>query len=249
MRPQYAYDALGRLWKVTDAENHVTTTRYCPDGKVWKVIDAKGNDAVVNTYNSRDGSLKQVQDANGHVTKYEYNGFMALSKTTYPDNTYEEFAYDQYRRLSGTLGRSGQTISLSYDGLNRVRTKMVVDPNTVTTNTITYQYDLLGRLYRVTDNTGTTKNTYDKAGRLIRVQYPGGKTVSYQYDAASNRTRLTYPDASYITYDYDELNRMTAVRDSTGTALASYTYDSRSRRTVLGQSGGSHPLLRHSRAP
>jgi len=32
---QYAYDALGRLWKVTDAENHVTTTRYWPDGKVW----------------------------------------------------------------------------------------------------------------------------------------------------------------------------------------------------------------------
>ena len=39
----------------------------------------------------RDGSLKQVQDAKGNVTKYEYNGFMALSKTTYPDNTYEQF--------------------------------------------------------------------------------------------------------------------------------------------------------------
>jgi len=36
-------------------------------------------------------------------------------------------------------------------------------------------------LYRVTDNTGTTKHTYDKAGRLIRVEYPGSKTVSYQY--------------------------------------------------------------------
>jgi hypothetical protein len=42
---------------VTDAENHVTTTRYYPDGKVWKVIDAKGNNSVVNTYNT-DGSLK-----------------------------------------------------------------------------------------------------------------------------------------------------------------------------------------------
>jgi YD repeat-containing protein len=48
----------------------------------------------------------------------------------------------------------------------------------------------------------------------------------------SGGTRLTYPDGAYITCDYDELNRLTAVRDSSGTALASYTFDSRSRRTA-----------------
>jgi YD repeat-containing protein len=64
-------------------------------------------------------------------------------------------------------------------------------------------------------------------------------TVSYQYDAASNRTRLTYPDASYITYDYDQLNRMTAVKNSAGTALGSYSYDDRSRRTELGYANGA----------
>ena len=49
----------------------------------------------------------------------------------------------------------------------------------------------------------------------------------------SDRSRLTYPDSTYITYDYDELNRMTAVRNSSGTALASYNFDDRSRRTGL----------------
>jgi YD repeat-containing protein len=57
-------------------------------------------------------------------------------------------------------------------------------------------------------------------GRLIQVQSPGGKTVSYQYDAGGNRTRLTYPDSTYVSYEYDTLNRMTYVRDSAGTALA-----------------------------
>ena len=42
-----------------------------------------------------------------------------------------------------------------------------------------------------------------------------------------------------ITYDYDELNRMTAVRDSSGTALASYSFDSRSRRTALTYANGA----------
>jgi YD repeat-containing protein len=65
------------------------------------------------------------------------------------------------------------------------------------------------------------------------------KTVSYQYDASSNRTRLTYPDSTYITYDYDELSRMTAVRNSSGTALASYNFDDRSRRTGLTYANGA----------
>ena len=48
----------------------------------------------------------------------------------------------------------------------------------------------------------------------------------------SGGTRLTYPDNTHITYDYDGLNRRTAVRNSAGTALASYRFDARSRRTA-----------------
>ncbi len=187
------------------------------------MIDAKGNNAVVNTYNARRqsqaGPGRQGQRDQVQVQWLHWPWPRPPTRT----DTYEQPTYDEYRRLSETRGRSGQMIELTYDNLNRVSTKRVWDANDALVNTITYQYDLLGRLYKVTDNTGTTKNTYDQAGRLIRVQYPGSKTVSYQYDAASNRTRLTYPDASYITYDYDELSRMTAVRDSSGTALASYS--------------------------
>ncbi len=91
---QYAYDALGRLWKVTDAEGHVTTTRYYPDNKVWKVIDAKGNNAVVNRYYG-DGSLKEVEDAKGNITRYEYNGFKGLKKTLYPNRSEPNDNYEE----------------------------------------------------------------------------------------------------------------------------------------------------------
>ena len=64
---------------------------------------------------------------------------------------------------------------------------------------------------------------------------------------AGNRTRLTYPDSTYITYDYDNLNRLTAVRNSGGTALASYTYDSRSRRTALEYRGQPPTICRRGR--
>jgi len=142
---------------VTERASHVpvTTTRYWPDGKIWKVTDSENHDTVTNTYYG-DGSLKQVKDAANHVTEYTYNGFMALDTTTYPDSTYELLTYDDYRRLSEKRGRSGQTISFTYDRLNRVTTKTVTDPNDLS-STITYQYDLLGRLYKTIDGSGTTK--------------------------------------------------------------------------------------------
>ncbi len=43
----------------------------------------------------------------------------------------------------------------------------------------------------------------------------------------------------YITYDYHQLNRLAAVRDQNHGTLASYTYDSRSRRTGLDYVNGA----------
>lgn len=50
--------------------------------------------------------------------------------------------------------------------------------------------------------------------------------------AAGNRTRLTYLDSSYITCEYDGMNRLTAVKNSSGAAVARYTFDWRSRRAA-----------------
>jgi len=85
---------------VTDAEGHVTTTRYWPDGKVWKVIDAKGNNAVVNRYYG-DGSLKEVEDAEGNITTYEYNGFKGLARTTYEEFRGHHTNWSEFREFRG----------------------------------------------------------------------------------------------------------------------------------------------------
>jgi hypothetical protein len=57
----------------------------------------------------------EVEDAEGNVTAYEYNGFKGLAKTTYEDDTYEVPTYDDYRRVTQTRGRWGQTIHLAPD--------------------------------------------------------------------------------------------------------------------------------------
>jgi RHS repeat-associated protein len=235
---QYFYDSLCRLWKTTDAEGHSTQTRYFPDNKVWKVIDANDNATVTKTYNT-DGSLQKVQDAKGNATQCQYNGFMKVNKTTFADDSYEELTYDWLQRVTDKRTRNDRHVSLTYDAIGRVLTKEILNGGSPADNTITYKYDLTGRLIRTTDNTGTTTYSYDNAGRLTSTTDAYGKTVSYQYDADGRRTRLTYPDSSYVSYEYDVLGQLTKIKDSSGTTLAEYTYDALSRRTELAYANGT----------
>jgi len=82
--------------------------------------------------------------------------------------------------------------------------------------------------------------SYDALNRITRVTTQG-KNIAYEYDPVGNRTKLTYPDATYLTYIYDQLNRLTSVSSSSlrggaagaDEAISSYTYDALSRRTGL----------------
>ena len=223
---------------MTDAENNVTETKYYPDSKVWRVIDAEDHDTVTNTYDA-NGYLIKVEDAEGNATEYEYNGFGGLKKTIYADGTYTEPSYSSIRETRSMRTRAGDTITMWYDDLNRVKRKDTPE------GCIKYRYDLRGRMIEtyeyntLSPKARLIKNTYDDAGRITKVEYEGGKDVEYEYDACSNRTKLTYPDASYITYEYDNINRLTKIKNQGGSTLAEYTYDSRSRRTDLDYLNGT----------
>ena len=61
--------------------------------------------------------------------------------------------------------------------------------------------------------------------------------MSYQYNEAGGRTRTTWPDGYHVAYGFDALNRMSSATENGSVALASYTLDALSRRTLL-QMGG-----------
>jgi RHS repeat-associated protein len=108
---------------------------------------------------------------------------------------------------------------------------------------VDYVYDLVGKIQRVNDPTGTYAFAYDNMGRLIgtTTQYsslPGRQfTNSYGYDAASNRTSFTAPDNSTAGYVYDTLNRLQTLTSSFAGQFG-FGYDALSRRTSLTRPNG-----------
>jgi RHS repeat-associated protein len=125
--------------------------------------------------------------------------------------------------------------------LNRLSTKAPSGQATVT-----YLYDLSGRLLSATTPvvsgnpaTGAFSFSHDTAGRLIQEETPDSKLVKYGLDKNSNLTKLTYPDGYYVTRVYDQLNRLTTIElDGATTAAVGITYDELSRRAVLTYANG-----------
>lgn len=194
-----------------------------------------------------DGEMATIKDANANVTTYAYDGFSRLTKTTFPDTTYEQLGLDENGNVTSRTNRAGQNLTYQYNALDWMTQR--VSPSPAATTTWTYMLD--GNVDVLSDDVGTHNTIdyeYDTAGRMksIATKIPGlaNKTVVYTLDQNGNRIKLAWPseDAAYsVGYCFDALNRMTAAMENTTTCgtslLASYTYDALSRRTNLTYAG------------
>jgi RHS repeat-associated protein len=250
----YAYDDLDRPSRVTqnltagEGGNRVSETVYNLDDTVQSVQRAVGS-TVAQTYATYtytdNGLVASVKDAKNNLTAYAYDGHDRKVKLSYPDpstaNTasstdYEQYGWDANANLTSLRKRSGQSITLAYDNLNRLTARSYP----TTADNVAYTYDLLGRRLAATGATAADNVAYawDNAGRLSSTT-ANGRTLSYQVDEAGNRTRLTWPDGVYVTTTYDALNRPTVIKESGSASLASYAYDDLSRRTTVTLGNGT----------
>ena len=152
------------------------------------------------------------------TTALAYDGFDRLATTTYPDSSTEAFSYDANGNVLSRQTRAGATITLTYDTLNRLRSKTPPSPMPA----VTYSYDLNGRLLSVSDTSAaivtptpngtlsTTTYTYDALNRLIGSSWApaaaqttpaaSNATFAYAYNAANQRISDATTDNSYWSY-------------------------------------------------
>ena len=252
----YGYDALDRQIRVTlslttaEGGPRVTETLYNLDGSVQAIKRAVGT-ALAQTYATytytASGRQATVQDAKGNLTTDQYDGQDRKVKTLFPNpagggtsaaTDFEQYGYDAAGNVTSLRKRNSQTVTLTYDNLNRLVSRGY--PSAA--DNVNFTYDLLGRRTAATFANGSYSITdvYDNAGRLTS-STAGSKTLSFQYDGAGNRTRTTWPEATafYVTAAYDALNRPTIIKESGSVALVTYAYDDLSRRTTATLGNGT----------
>jgi RHS repeat-associated protein len=203
-----------------------------------------------------NGLEKTVQDGNGNLTTYEYDGLDRLYQTSFPNKTgggssttdILSAAYSvvggnstplvQFDRKRSHLQGTPAEVEFSYDDLGRV----TLANATGSVNDVITTYDDFGNVKTLTRNGKTIAYDWDALGRLkSEATTISGQslTVSYLYDTAGRRIRMTYPDGFYVTYEYwgsgglRYICENSSICDNGSNIIATYEYDAYGRGEKL----------------
>ncbi|MGR4877863.1 ricin-type beta-trefoil lectin domain protein [Streptomyces sp. LARHCF249] len=226
----------------------VTDTLYSANGTVAETNNGYLADDHIKTELFVPKSMTEVHNS----TRTAYDGLgRAVRTTTVENGTAKHSAITQYGG-DWTLTRSAMSptgatplpgsraVKTSTDALNR--TTMVehytstgaeaVDPavvdNPATTKT-RYEYDVRGKLAKVTDPAGNNWTyAYDARGRMTSSTDPDMGTSTFTYNNLDQQTSATNMSGYAQHTKYDVLGRKTELRNddpNTGWLVASWTYD------------------------
>ena len=250
-RTDYTYDTHGNVLTETvyilpGTESCVTAYSYTDDMERGPGMDLDGlfcTSVTVSGIQDADGAAKENlttvikydtagretyrMDAAGNVTTYTYDIRGRLTRTDYPDGTYETASYNISQNTVTERNRAGYILVYAYDGL--------------------------GNLLTVTES-GTGKvletRTYDSRGRLSTVSNSSDgetfHTQNYAYDAFDRViSSYTYDEDDVMlageTYAYDVVTldgavyhktTKTVLGDTAAPSVVTVEYTDRYGRTV-----------------
>ena len=94
----------------------------------------------------------------------------------------------------------------------------IKDPQGTLTKTLSYQYDILGRLYRVNNpDSNYWEYSYDAMGNRLSSKDPKGNPLTYSYyDPLGRLEEVFQPGNIQTLYGYDSHNNLVSVTDGNG---------------------------------
>ena len=235
------YNSNGTVQNVTDANNNMTSYTYgdCNGMLPTAITYPPVNGVTQSTskqWNCSGGVVTNSTDANGKTTTFSYaDPLWRLTETSFPDGgstlttylTGSSFPWSVSKRTA-ISGSSELTQTAIYDGLSRV-TQTQTTSDSMGTDYIDTSYDLLGRVYSVSNPHRSASN-------------PTDGTTSYLYDALDRPTLVTKPGNAQTTTSY--VNNCATVTDENGNARES-CLDGLGRLTGVWEDPGSSQHLNY----
>ncbi|WP_455712983.1 RHS repeat-associated core domain-containing protein [Streptomyces phaeochromogenes] len=227
-------DAAGRPAALADTTGSATTLVYDQLNQTREITDPLGNTTVFGY--DENGNVTTLMDARRNTATWTYDQADRPRSATDPLGVQATFEYDAVGAPTRVTNRSGQAATAEYDLLGRAKNaKYGVDALGQAESTVTYDYDAVDLLKKITDSeAGTTSFSYDAYDRPDTTTGPTG-TVGYGYDAADQRTRMTAAGIATI-YGYDKSGILTSVKS--GSQEVTFGLDEAGREKTATLPGG-----------
>jgi len=226
----------------------MATFTYDGPGNLLTNTSAKAGLQQTNTYNpttptcgGKPGQLCSTTNGNGNVTSDTYDSAGNLAKVSPPAPLgATTIAVDSLGRPVMVTDGKGQGTRTTYDTNDRV-TQVLTGGATSCSyaagTCVSSTYDADGNLATQTDQTGTTRYSYDNLDRQINKQLPSGSNLAQSYDPVGNVASYTDTGGS-VSYGFDAANELTSLTEPSG-AKTAFGYNNDAVRTSTTYPGGT----------
>jgi RHS repeat-associated protein len=219
----FTYNADGQPLTVTNAKSETTTYVYDTDGYMTSVTGPVTGAQITFTYDGY-GRLRTTTDADSYTLTFDYDLLDRLTRTTFPDSTYEESTYQLLNRQQ-QRDRLGRLTRFTHDATLRLTSTR--DPQG---RVVTQEWCTCGSLDAVVDGNGNrTRWERDVRGRVTKKAKANGTDTEYVYETTTSRLkRVTDAEDQQTHYAYflDDRLQQTSYTDAVvATPSVSFTYD------------------------
>ena len=195
----YEYDSQGRLTAVILPEAKHPTSGEMVHVRYEYAYDAMGNQISLkdNIFQTDPANAATIDKSGMRETQFTYDWRNNQTSRTLPDGSKEYFHYDAYGRQSRHISFEGRVTYYEYDALDRLSGKYYYSSeaawnNKTVAQSITYTYDLYGRVIKEVDSAiGTTTTGYNAEGAVSRITSEQG-TINYEYDKITGQVTRTW---------------------------------------------------------
>ncbi|MDA2919342.1 PKD domain-containing protein [Desulfobacterota bacterium AH_259_B03_O07] len=236
----YSYDSSGNLINTTDARSKTTNFEYDSLNRLISKIDPLGN-AEFFAYDLNGNFISKI-DRNGQTINFVYDAANQPINKILPGNLITTLTYDNAGNLI-TLHDPDSSITMTYDGANRLTSLSTTGSPNQPDVTISYSYDLNNNRLTMTNTlTGPTNYNYDSLNRLTSMTNPNGQTVNFTHDSLGRMTQKIFPNGVVTDFSYDAKNQLTSLVNQVGATSISdfnYMYDNIGNRLTMNTSRSS----------
>jgi len=243
------YNSLGNPLSETDPAGRELIYAYAANGIDLVEIRRKTGAAssvrlMAATYDARHLPLT-ITDAAGQTTAFTWNARGQLASVTDALNRVTVFHYDTSGYLASVdlpLPGTGDSVALAYDATGRLRTITETDGYA-----LTYDYDALDRVTRVTYPDGTFEETTRQLLHVSSFRDRLGRITSFAYDALRQLESATDPLARVTRYEWCKCGDLKALIDPMG-RRTSWKHDVAARVTAKVYPDGGTESYRYDAA-
>ena len=215
-----------------------------------------GENAETEYYYGEDNLIYKIVDANGGITRHQYNSFQELEVTVNPEGytrktAYNEFGqpvritdeneedtfldYDINRNLVSLRTPGGKRLSWDYDEQDQV-----ISRTTLSGETVKYAYEG-GVLRTITDGQGRVYTlTFNERYDLELLQFPNGLFRRWEYDGRGRLVQAVDVKGNATRYAYDRTDNLIRLEEPDGNVHLCVVRGERDEENVAARAARKH---------